>query len=81
MERLKQELKTIVEEDIIEGLLEDEVKGTFISNLVITDRKNTDCIRLTLECQAVNNNIFATNESIPMIEELRHKRELLTLRA
>ena len=55
IDRLKKELKTMIDEDIIEGPLAHEEKGSFISNLVITDKKDTDRIRVTLDCQAVNN--------------------------
>ena len=51
MERLESELKLMKDQDIIEGPINIEEPGTFISNLVITDKKDTDCIRVTLECQ------------------------------
>ena len=61
-------------EDIIEGPLDIEEPGTFISNLVITDKKdNSGRIRVTLDCQAVNKAIYPTHEPIPSSEELRHK--------
>ena len=57
-ERLRQELEKIKEEDIIEGPITIEEPGTFLSNLVITDKKGTDRIRVTLDCQAVNKAIM-----------------------
>ena len=73
VDRLQDELRKMVAEDVIEGPLTEEEKGTFISNLVIADKKNSDRIRVTLDCQAVNKHIYATHEPIPTIEELRHK--------
>ena len=52
-------------EDIIEGPIDVEKPGPFIINLVITDKKGTDRIRVTLDCQAVNKEIYPTREPIP----------------
>ena len=60
-------------DDIIEGPISIERPGTFLSNLVITEKKGTDKIRVTLDCQDVNKNIYATHEPIPTTEELRHE--------
>ena len=51
-ERLRQELEKMKEEDIIEGPTTIEEPGIFLSNLVITDKKGTDRIHVTLDCQA-----------------------------
>ena len=72
-DRLEAELKKMLEEDIIEGPLDEEEPGTFISNLVITDKKDTDQIRVTLDCQCVNKFIQPTHEPIPTSGELRHQ--------
>ena len=71
-ERLRQELGKMKEEDIIEGPITIEEPGTFLSNLVITDKKGTDRIRATLDCQAVSKAIYATHEPISTSDELRH---------
>ena len=72
-ERLRQELEKMKKEDIIiEGPITIEEPGTFLSNLAITDKKGTDRIRVTLDCQAVNKAIDATHEPIPTPDELRH---------
>ena len=71
-ERLRQELEKMKEEDIIEGPITIEEPGTFLSNLVITDKKGTDRIHVTLDCQAVNKAIYATHEPVPTPDELRH---------
>ena len=73
VDRLEKELKKMLDEDIIEGPLDEEEPGTFISNLVITDKKGTDQIRVTLDCQSVNKFIIPTHEPIPTSSELRHK--------
>ena len=70
--RLEDELKKMLKEDIIEGPIDVEEPGTFLSNLVITDKKDSDRIRVTLDCQAVNKFIYATHETIPSSDELRH---------
>ena len=72
MDRLESELRKMVKEDIIERPIEIEEPGTFLSNLVITDKKDTDRIRVTLECQSVNKEIYHTHEPIPSSDELRH---------
>ena len=46
MERLESELKKMKDEDIIEGPIEIEEPGTFISNLVITDKKDKAVLEL-----------------------------------
>ena len=71
-ERLRQELGKMKEEDIIEGPITIEEPGTFLSNLVITDKKGIDRIRVTLNCHAVNKAIYATHEPNPTPVELRH---------
>ena len=61
-------------DDIIEEPLEIEEPGTYISNLVIMDKKwDPEKIRVTLDCQQVNTDVYQTHEPIPMSEELRHK--------
>ena len=71
--RLKDELQSMLEDQVIEGPLSTEEPGTFISNLVITDKRDTDRIRVTLDCTSVNKEIYSTHEPIPTPEELRHK--------
>ena len=73
MDRLNIELDKMLKGDIIEGPISIEEPGTFLSNLVITDKKDTDRIRITLDCQSVNKVIYSTHEPIPTTEELRHK--------
>ena len=56
---LHDEIKKMVDEDIIEGPLKTEEPGTYISNLVVTDRKwDPKQIRVTLDCQQVNKDIY-----------------------
>ena len=74
VDRTKKKIESMLAEDIIEGPLEVEEPGMFISNLVISDKKNgSDEIRVTLDCQEVNKVIQPSYELIPTVEELRHK--------
>ena len=65
--RLKTVIETMVKEDIIEGPITMEEPGTFLSNLVITDKKDTDQIRVTLDCQAVNKVIYTHMSQFPQV--------------
>jgi len=73
IDRLGGMVKKFLDEDLIEGPLDEEEEGTFISNLVITDKKDSDDIRVTLDCKDVNKHIIPSHEPIPTSEELRHK--------
>ena len=72
-ERATAELEKMISEDIIEGPIDIEEPGTFLSNLVITNKKGTDNVRVTLDCQEVNKSIYSAHEPIPTVEELRHE--------
>ena len=52
MDRLEAKWKKIKSDDIIVGPLDLEKPGIFLSNLVNTDKKDSDRIRVTLDCQA-----------------------------
>ena len=78
---LKDHLKELVEEDVVEGPLTEEEEGTWISNLVITDKKwdgknkkegERVQIRANLDCRPLNNWVYQTHEPIPTPGELRH---------
>ena len=74
VERLHSEITKMSKDGIIEALLQIEEPGTYISNLVITDKKwDPEKIQVTLDCQWVNKDVYQTHEPIPMGEELRHK--------
>ena len=69
MERLQSEIIKMSKDDIIEGPLEIEEPGTYISNLVITDKKwDPEKIRVTLDCQQVNKDVYQTHEPIPRVK-------------
>ena len=54
----------MIDEDVIEEPLEPEEPGTYLSNLVITDKKwYPKKIRVTLDCHQVNKNIFHIHEN------------------
>ena len=62
----------MLSDDIIEGPLELEESGIYLSNLVIADKKESGKICVTLDCKSVNDSIYRTHEPIPNVEELRH---------
>ena len=61
---LKKEIEQMLNDDIIEGPISIEEPGTFLSNLVIVDKKDKRAIRVTLDCQVVNNEIHRTHEHL-----------------
>ena len=66
----------MIQDDIIEGPLELEEPKTYISNLLITDKKwdsTKKHIRVMLDCQAANKDIYQTHEPMPTSEELQHE--------
>ena len=78
----KDHLAEMVEEDVIEGPLLEEEEGSWISNLVITDKKWDKSqkrvgervqIRANLDCRPLNEHVYQTHEPIPTPEELRHQ--------
>ena len=88
LEPLKEHLQELKESDVIEGPLEQEEPGTWISNLVITGKKwdqeakgRPDAlasgervqIRGNLDLRPLNKVVYKTNEPIPTPESLRHK--------
>ena len=73
MDRLKDELEKMIDEEFIEGPLSEEEEGTCISNLVLNEKKDgSGKIRVTLDCTGVNKRLYTTHEPIPTPEELRH---------
>ena len=79
---LKDHLAEMVEEDVIEGPLAEEEEGSWISNLVITDKKwdagqklrgERVQIRANLDCRPINEHVYQTHEPIPTPDELRHQ--------
>ena len=79
---LEDHLAELLEEDVIEGPLVEEEEGTWISNLVITDKKweggekktgDRVQIRANLDCRELNEHVYQTHEPIPTSDELRHK--------
>ena len=78
---LKDHLDEMLKEDVIEGPLKEEEEGSWISNLVITDKRWDDAekevgervqIRANLDCRPLNKHVYQTHEPIPTPEELRH---------
>ena len=57
-EHLQSKINKMSKDDITEGPLEIEEPGTYISNLVITDKKwDPEKIRVTLDCQQANKDV------------------------
>ena len=85
---LADHMKELIAEDVVEGPLTEEEEGTWISNLVITDKKWDEekkkegeriQIRANLDCRPLNNYVYQTHEPIPTTEELRHRLKGSTL--
>ena len=81
-ELLKEHLKEMLEQDVIEGPLQEEEAGTWISNLMITGKKwdagdkdngERRYIRANLDYRPLNEVVYQTHEPIPTVEELRYK--------
>ena len=79
---LEDHLAELLDEDVIEGPLVEEEEGTWISNLVITDKKwdgkekqtgDRVQIRANLDCRDLNDHVYQTHEPIPTSDELRHR--------
>ena len=60
----------MISKAILKGPIDIEEPGTFLSNLIITGKKCSDKIRVTLDCQEVNKSMYPTYEPIPTAEEL-----------
>ena len=79
---LKDHLEELKQEDVIEGPLQEEEEGSWISNLVITDKRwdgeeekavgERVQVRANLDCRPLNKHVYQTHEPIPTPEELRH---------
>ena len=76
---LKDHIEELIREEVIEGPLEEE-EGTWISNLVITDKKweghvtgQRTQIRANLDLRPLNQYVYQTHEQFPTPEELRHE--------
>ena len=78
---LKDHLDEMLREDVIEGPLKEEEEGSWIANLVITDKRWDEAekevgervqIRANLDCRPLNKHVYQTHEPIPTPEELRH---------
>ena len=82
MEALRLHIEELKEQGVVEGPLEEEEEGTWISNLVITgkawdkgEKKEGERlhIRGNLDCRPLNKHVYQTHEPIPTPEELRHE--------
>ena len=70
----------MIEQDVIQGPLSEEEEGSWVSNLVITDKKwdgaqeegQRTQICTNLDLRPLNTFMYQTHEPIPTPEELRH---------
>ena len=76
---LQDHLEELIQGDVIEGPLQEEEEGTWISNLVITDKKwegkpeeNRVQIRANVDLRPLNQYVYQTHEQFPTFDELRH---------
>jgi hypothetical protein len=81
-EPLRLHIEELKEYGVVEGPLEEEEEGTWISNLVITgkawdksEKKEGERlhIRGNLDCRPLNKHVYQTHEPIPTPQELRHE--------
>lgn len=79
---LTDHLEELLKEDVIEGPLTEEETGTWIYNLVITDKKwdksskeegSRTQIRANLDLRPLNKYVYQMHEPIPTHDELRHQ--------
>jgi hypothetical protein len=74
VDRLNTEIQQMLDDGVITGPLKSVPPDMCISNLVVTSKKwDPKKIRVTLDCQAVNEDIHKSHEPIPTIEQLRHE--------
>ena len=74
VEKLDTEIQQMLDDGVITGPLQTVPPDMYISNLVVTTKKwDPKKIRVTLDCQAVNEDIHKSHEPIPTIEQLRHE--------
>jgi len=52
--KLSEHLQYLKENDVIEGPLDSSVEHTWISNVVITEKKETNKIRMTVDMRHIN---------------------------
>ena len=72
-ERLSNHLAELKENDIIEGPLDPTEQIDWISNIVVTEKKNSGKIRMNIDLRHVNVAIKESHIPVPTVHTLRHK--------
>jgi len=72
-QKLSQHLEELKQHDVIEGPLDSTVGHNWISNVVITEKKDHKKIRMTVDMRHANMAIKPTHFPVPTVQELRHK--------
>lgn len=72
-QRASKHLSYLKENDVIEGPLDSSASHKWISNVVITEKKNKEKIRMTVDMRHANMAIKPTHFPVPTIQELQHK--------
>ena len=72
-DKVEEHLKELLENDIIEGPLDSTEPHEWVSNAMITLKKESGQIRLNVEMRHVNLAIKPTHYALPTVNELRHQ--------
>ena len=72
-DKVEEHLKELLENDIIEGPLDSTEPHEWVSNAMITRKKESGQIRLNVDMRRVNLAIKPTHCALPTVNELRHQ--------
>ena len=72
-DKIEEHLKELLENDIIEGSLDSSEPHEWVSNAMITRKKEGEQIRLNVDMRHVNLAIKPTHYAVPTVSELRHQ--------
>ena len=71
--KVEEHLKELLRNDIIEGLLDSTEPHEWVSNAMITRKKESGHIRLNVDMRHVNLAIKPTHYALPTVNQLRHQ--------
>ena len=72
-DRLEKHLKELKDYDVIEALLKGGEPHDWVSNVIITEKKNTGQIRMTVDMRHANTAIKETHYPVPTVRDIRNK--------
>ena len=72
-DKVEEHLKELLKNDIIEGSLDSTELHEWVSNAMITRKKEGGQIRLNVDMRHVNLAIKPTHYAVPTVNELRHQ--------